>query len=234
MTTEKPASMTVPRDPMVKLREVSAVRASEIFEASGQFACAERYMRAAAYAALATMENDTLRKLLLMVKAQLEYEELAAEMAVLAKTVGALGEALACKTIPDVMDQAEMEEFTLTGGRKVVIDEKVHAQLKKEDREKGCALLEKKGFASLVKRTITVPFTTKQGALADKVKKAMERALGADFAALVEDERNVHHSTLAKWVRECLADGTNLTTEEMKLFGVHRQRRAVITDRKED
>jgi len=236
MDAPNPEKSTVPRDAFAALNKVSEARAAELYAKVQDIVLVPfnlELLQAHAYQELAALENDSLRKLRLMLRAQLAFEELSEKLEALSKATHAAAEHLACKLMPDVMDANEMEYFGLTGGRKVVLDEKIHATLKKEDREKGCAELEKRGYGSLVKRTITVPFNTKQGKLADKVVKAIERAIGPAMEVEVSDERNIHHSTLAKWVRDSLERGDNLSTEDMKLFGIHRQRRIAITEPKE-
>jgi len=228
------ATPTVPRDPAKQLLQTSRARWLEELEKSKPLDFSTAYMEASCFMVLATLENDILRKLRLMIRAQFAFQELAEQLESYAKAVKSISEELACKKLPEIMDQAELDEFTLAGGRKVCLEEKIHASLKKEDREEGCAELEKRGFATLVKRTISVPFTTRQHKLADKVVGAIKRALGPGITVEIEDEKAVHHATLSKWVREQLADGEEFSTDDMKLFGVHRMRRAVITDKKGD
>lgn len=233
-TTPVNGASTVPRDPLATLATYSDDRFREIQDACRDWNFGRRYAEAAAYAALATMENDTLRKLRLMARAQVCYAELAERLEMVQKIAHSLGEHLACKLIPEVMDNNELQDFTLAGGRKVVVEEKIHASLSKENREKGCKALEERGFGSLIKRTVSVALSTKQAKLADKIIKSIEKALGPVPSVAIEDEKAVHHGTLSKWVREQLQNGEEFSTEDMKLFGVYRQRRASITDKKGD
>lgn len=214
--------LQVSRDRWVEQRDVA--KASDL---SGP------YMEALCLLQLGMLENDSLRKLRLYARAHAAFQDLAGQFEALGKTIHAMSELLATRTMPEVMDSNDIDDFSLTSGLQVVVKEHVVASLKKELQPAGCAYLEKNGFSALVKRTITVPFTTRQGKLADKVAKAIQKAVGKEQVA-IEDQRAVHHSTLSAWVRNQLKEGKELSTETMKLFGVFRQRRAVITEKKAD
>lgn len=234
VTTPKTADQPVqPRNAQGKLLELSAERWREQSETAKGINLAGPYMEALCLLQLAMMENDTLKKLRLFARAHVALDNVAGQLEAFALTIKQMGELVATKTMPELMDQAEVEDFSLTSGFQVEIKEKVHASLAKENMAEGCAILEKTGFSALVKRTVTVPFSTKQGKIADKVVKAIAKALGEEQVE-VTDKREVHHSTLSAWVRNQLKEGKPFSTEQMKLFGVFRQRRAVITEKKSD
>lgn len=216
------------KDAVFVLGERAPGRAREIIHAARKFNFAAAVQEAEALLALGRMENDTLKKLRLMARAQNAFESAAVALGELSKELNNAAIDLGAHVIPEIMDEAGIDHFGLTEGHKVVIEEKVHASLKKENNEKGCDWLEANGFQALVKRTLTVPFTTKQHKLADKVRKAVEKALGAEAAMMVKDERTVHHSTLSAWAREQLRNGEVFP---MDIFGAHRARVAKITEK---
>lgn len=224
---------TVPRLPLAQLYHVSQDRYNSVCKRTEEYDDLPGAIRTAmAYHELATMENDTLRKLRLLVRAQVCFDELSNQLEALQKVAGQMAGALSEKTIPDVMDNAELEHFSLAGGRRVEIEDKVHAALPAERMAAGCARIEQKGFGTLIKRKIALAFNTKQGKEADKVVRAITRALGEQPSVELSDERTVHPQTLGKWVRDQLESGEQFSTEDMKLFGVFRKRRAVIKEKK--
>lgn len=235
MTIEAPVlpQENLPKSASSKLLQVSRDRWIEQRDVAKASDISEPYMEALCLLQLGMLENDTLRKLRLYARAHAAFQDLAGQFEALGKTIHAMSELLATRTMPEVMDSNDIDDFSLTSGLQVEIKEHVVASLKKELQPVGCDYLEKNGFSALVKRTIKVPFTTRQGKLADKVAKAIQKAVGAEQVE-IEDERAVHHSTLSAWVRSQLREGRPLSTETMKLFGVFRQRRAVITEKKVD
>lgn len=218
-----------PKQPTIgqELREKSEERFRAVVEQGKPFNLAQKFCEAQALLELGRMENDTLKKLRLLARAQNAFEELSTLMAELKRTVDDAAIDLGAKMIPSIMDDVEIDHFGLTGGHVVVVEEKIHASLKKENRDIGCDWLEKNGYGGIVKRTLTIPFNTKQAKLAEKVRKAVEKALGNERVDL-SDERNVHHSTLSAWVRERLAEGDNFP---METFNVFRQRVAKIKEK---
>lgn len=193
---------------------------------------ADAYREALCALELGLMNNDTLAKLRLLAKAQAGLEKLAGELKSAMETAKNAADNLAAKVIPEIMDAAEVAEFALTTNFKMTIEEKIHASMKKDQIEPCCKFLEEKGFSSIVKRTVSVPFSTKQGKLADKVVKAVEKALGDQIGAVeIQDEKSVHHSTLSAWARRWLQEGNELSTEQMKMFGIFRQRRAKVSEK---
>lgn len=227
---EKQRTESILQNPASALLQCSEEKYREAREAAKTFQYGPRYMAAISLAMLGSMENDTLKKLRLLTYAALEMEELAGYLEAAQKTMAALHKRMIEHTIPEIMDNTEVDHFGLTDGSQVEVKDKVHANISKENIEAGCKVLVKHGAEGIIKRTISVPLNTKQGDLADKVLEAVTEALEGTKTQVL-DERSVHHSTLSAWVREQLGEGRNISTEEMKVLGVHRRRMAVIKEK---
>jgi hypothetical protein len=133
----------------------------------------------------------------------------------------ARAERIRSKDLPEAMDELGTSEWkSTTSGLKVVVEEKVLAAPKKEDRPTVISWLEEQGHSGLIKRELTVPFgrgedqEEKAGALASQLE---EQGLSPVF------QKSVHTQTFAAWVREQLAEGIEIPLD---LFGVRKIRRA--------
>jgi hypothetical protein len=223
----KPGVSAHVANPMGTLLERSREQWREIAEDAKAYDLRNLYMEAMALGTLGRMENDTLKRLRLLARAQNAFEELSAQLKAITESIDRAAIELGAKVIPSIMEDVGIDQFGLTEGTIVKVEERVHASLKKENLERGCAWLQENGHAAIIKRTLTVPFTTRQGELAEKVKQAAEAALKGENVA-VTDARTVHPSTLGAWVRERLREGDDFP---MDLFSVHRQRVAKIVEK---
>jgi len=187
------------------------------------------FLEARALLELGSMENDTLKKLRRLALAQFNYEELVYTLEALLKQAKEAGANIGAKMIPALMDEVGIDHYGLTPSTEVKLESKVYASLKKENNAKGIEWLEANGASAIVKRTLTIPFTTRQGALAEKVAKAVTEALGPDAVTTpVEDARTVHPQTLAAYVRTELREGRDVPFD---LLGVHHSRVAKIVEK---
>lgn len=223
----------VPNNASGRLVEMDRERWRKAHDESRALNLGDEYREMLCRFELAMMQNDTLAKLRLLAKAQIGLEKLAKTLDEHLKEIKSAADNLAAKVIPEIMDKAELKDFSLTDNFKMEVEDKIHASMNASNAEAGCEFLEKNGHAAIVKRTITIPFSTQQGKLADKVVKAITKALGAEIGKVeVHDSKSVHHSTLSAWARKWLQEGKNLDTEQMKMFGIFRQRRAKVSEKK--
>lgn len=125
------------------------------------------------------------------------------------------------RRLPEKMDELGMEEFKTTTGLKIKIKEVVRASIPKPRQGEAFHWLRTNGFGGLIKRAVAVKFGKGQDDVAEK--------LAHDLAEKyeVEDNASVHPSTLKAFVSEQLTDGREIPLD---LFGVHRQRTAIISD----
>ena len=122
--------------------------------------------------------------------------------------------------LPEAMEAAEMEDFTLQDGSKVSIKLKYAAAISKANADAAFSWLRKNNFDGIIKRTVSMKFGKGED---DDAGEAIGLLEGAGFT--VEDKPDVHSSTLRAFVKEQLEQGVDLP---MELFGVHKIIRAVI------
>lgn len=129
-------------------------------------------------------------------------------------------EKLSQDTIPSLLDELGMSEFKLSTGEEVAIKTKIRASISQENRAAAFAWLRERGDDGIIKAELKASFGRGEIEDAEKARKALE-GIGV-YAALDE---NVHHSTLASYVREQLEAGVALP---LKVFGVFEQRSTEI------
>jgi hypothetical protein len=125
-------------------------------------------------------------------------------------------------TIPNLMEELEMKEFTTRHGLKVQMKVNVRASLGSGPRkDEGISYLIANGSGAIVKQNVVVSFGRNDAAAAKKLVEDLKASgLAASF------ERKVEPATLSAWVREKLENGEDVPLET---FGVFRQRVAKIT-----
>ena len=124
-------------------------------------------------------------------------------------------ERIARDDLPELMLEAELQEFTLTNGLVVSVGEHVHANITEANRKKAHAWLVEHGFGGLIKSEVTVSFaaseegTNRAAELTDKLTAEYGNSVGVKDA--------VHAGTLKAFIREQLEAGNDIPRE---LFGV--------------
>jgi hypothetical protein len=126
------------------------------------------------------------------------------------------------KEIPDLL--AEMRgSFTLPDGRKISVDEKIHAGLSKEREFAGHLWLEKNGYGNLMKREFIIVFDKED----EEWAKEFEQELKNRSKSLnSKTKRSIHAQTLQAWVREKMREGVDIPKD---IFGVHVKRTTKIS-----
>lgn len=123
------------------------------------------------------------------------------------------------RIIPEKMDELGMEEFKTRTGLKIKIKETIRTSIPKQRQGEAYRWLRDNGFGALLKRNVAVKF----GKGDDESAEQLAKELSEKFE--VEDNTSVHPSTLKAFVNEQLTGGAEIPLD---LFGVHRQREAVI------
>ncbi len=127
--------------------------------------------------------------------------------------------------LPDLMDKAELGDFTTKEGITIEIDERIRASIAKQDLKRQAAAfnwLESNGHEGLIKRQFVIEFNRDDERWANK----FERDLRQRKKPLnVKRKKEVHSSTLVSFVKEQLGQGVQIP---LKTFGVMRQRFAKV------
>jgi hypothetical protein len=122
--------------------------------------------------------------------------------------------------LPEAMDAADMQEFTLGDGSKVSVTTKYVGNISEDRRGEAHDWLRTNGFASLIKHDVTVSFGKGEEQAAQEALQLLN-AHGWKH----QDKEGVHWQTLRAFITEQLEAGVDLPLE---LFGVHRLVRATI------
>lgn len=168
----------------------------------------------------AATSSDALAQLSVLANDQASAEATVKELeAKLEKARESLRE-ISERKIPELMDSLGMEEFKTSTGLKIKIKTSIRCSITKERQEVAFKWLRDNGHGGLIKRVVSVSF----GKGEDESAEELFKELIVEYEG-AEDKAAVHPSTLASFVKEQLADGEDFP---MEIFGVHRQRTAVI------
>lgn len=126
------------------------------------------------------------------------------------------------KEIPDLLSDMRAT-FTLPDGRKIKVDEKIHAGLSKDREFAGHLWLEKNGYGNLLKREFVIVFDKED----EEWAKEFEKELNSRPKKLnSKTKRSVNFNTLQAWVREKISEGVDVPKD---IFGVHVKRSTKIS-----
>ena len=124
------------------------------------------------------------------------------------------------ETIPEAMDDIGLQEITTSLGNKLVIENKVRANISKERAPAAMKWLRENGHGKLIKRVLSVAFAKGEDEEAQKLLKGLE-AQKLD----VDDKEGVHASTLTSFVKSQMEDGFDFEDGgATELLGIHVQR----------
>lgn len=119
------------------------------------------------------------------------------------------------RDLPDAMDEAGVEEFTLKDGRKVTVKVDYYASIPKAHQPAAFNWLRERGHDGIIKRNITAKFGKGQDSLAQRIATLIrENAEGIP----VDDKQSVHFQTLRAFVREQMEQGVEIPED---IFGIH-------------
>lgn len=145
-------------------------------------------------------------------EAQREVEELETQLANAKEKVRVLGEV----TIPELMAEVGVEQLKTSSGITVKVASRVRASIPADMREAAYDWLDSHGHGGMVRREVKVGFRKEQEELASELLDELRpRFPDARW------DRNVHHSTLAAWVRNMLKEGKEVP---QGLFSLYEQR----------
>lgn len=176
------------------------------------------------YSAFASMGHNSPPDKLTEIAALAE-KQLAAQLTVdrlevdLENAKSALKE-IAERRMPELMEDAGMQEFTTTNGIHIGVKEKVRGALPVPNRPLGYDWLEKNNAGAIIKAQVIVPFERNELEDAMKLVKTVQVS-----GRIAELKRDVNAATLDLFIRERLAEGKDIP---LNIFSVHRQRIAKV------
>jgi len=154
---------------------------------------------------------------------QQELEDRIAETEKVLKDLGEKLRTVSWQQIPEMMEKLGMETFTLKGGHTIKVEEKLQLSVPKKSKDKAYEWVEEHGGSAIVKRAFVIAFDKEQEKFARKFKSDCERRKNA---LPMEETKAVHSSTLNKFLRDHMAQGTDVPLD---LFGGFQQKIAKIT-----
>jgi hypothetical protein len=157
-----------------------------------------------------TGEVTTLSELMMAHEAKMK--QLLEDAAVEKKSA----ERIAQVDLPELMLEAEMQEFTMTNGNTVKVKEHVHAAITEANNQEALKWLRDNGFGGLIKAVVTVSFTASEEGIGQATE--LSEKLSETYSNDVEMKQTVHAARLKAFVKEQLEDGKDIPRQ---LFGVH-------------
>lgn len=115
------------------------------------------------------------------------------------------------ESIPMMMQELGLESISLTSGEKVTIFQEVYASIPASERERAYTWLVENNFGSIIKTSVEATFGKGEIENATAMIEQLQQ-LGFDAKL----SRSVHASTLKAFLREQLANGTNI---DLDMFG---------------
>ena len=125
--------------------------------------------------------------------------------------------------IPELMDEAEMTDFTTRDGINICIKENFRASIPEANKPKAFAWLAEHGHDNLIKREFKIEFGKNEEKWAKKFQAYLAKR---KEPFKLEVKREVHANTLSAFVKEQVGEGIDVPLD---LFGAFRQRISKIT-----
>ena len=122
------------------------------------------------------------------------------------------------KQLPEMLLRLGLDGLDLTGGHRIVINEKLRVSVPAKNKKQAMEWVDEHDGSALVKRAFVIEFTKEQ----EKFAKKFQRDCAQRKNALpMEETKNVHSSTLTKFLNDKLRSGEEVPLE---LFGAYNQR----------
>lgn len=116
--------------------------------------------------------------------------------------------------------ELELRSVKLEDGSTLDVKDDVYASLSEERKAAAFRWLEEKGFGGLIKTEVSVQFSRSERAQADVALKLLQ-----DAGYHTELSRSIHASTLSAFLREQLAEASDIPLE---LFGARPVKKTVL------
>jgi dihydroxyacetone kinase-like predicted kinase len=165
--------------------------------------------------------NAQLNIVVTLAELQLQLED---QLAALERAVDETKTALrkvAETDLPEAMRETGIESYTLTGGKKVAIENKIVASPRKEAQPEMLQWLEQHDHADIIKHIVNVSFDRGEDDMAQQLVALIRQHYPKQK---LDDKRTVHPMTLNAFVREQLRENRDLP----EAFGVVTLTKSVI------
>lgn len=129
-------------------------------------------------------------------------------------------ETIAVHEMPEIMEDAGVEEFTTSDGVQFIRKESIFANLKAADRERFFAWCESNGCAGLIKSTVEIPFGRKELDVADALIGQLAKGVqvGDESRAFRAGRTSkIEPTTLRKWAKDRLEAGDPIPEDLVKV-----------------
>lgn len=158
--------------------------------------------------------SDRLQRITLLAKSMVEQSAMVDQMEEDLKAAKAELHKLRTISLPEVMAECQMEDFTING-TKIIVENLVSGSLPKEPEKRAAAIqwLEANEAGGLIKTVVEVEFGKSQHNEAVAVFEDLKKAGHA-----VTTESSIHPQTLCAFVRERLDNGKPIDTELLGVF----------------
>lgn len=124
------------------------------------------------------------------------------------------------ESIPNMLGELGMKDFTMSDGSKVTIKPFYSASIKEEKRAEAYEWLREHGHDDIIKNTVSVRFGRNEDQLCEALLDLLR-----ERNYPVEQAQKIEPQTLKAWVREQVERGNAIPTE---LFGLYVGQRATI------
>lgn len=163
-----------------------------------------------------------------LARTQLKLEQEVATLETKLKEAKAQLRRVAEEELPEAMGAADVTALTLGNGWRLELDSELYASIPKAQTEAAFAWLRTHGHGALIKRELTLQLPRGQEEVGDLLLEQItqlltKKKLGHEVS--VEDHPAVHPQTLKAFVREQMAEGSDLPLET---FGVFQRRVAKL------
>jgi len=123
-------------------------------------------------------------------------------------------------TIPAMLQELGMSDFTMADGSKITVKPFYSASIKEENRAQAYEWLREHGYDDIIKNTVSVRFGRGEDGLCDTLLNQLR-----EQNYPVEQAQKIEPQTLKAWVREQVERGSDFPTE---LFGAYVGQKANI------
>jgi hypothetical protein len=123
-------------------------------------------------------------------------------------------------TIPAMLQELGMSDFTMADGSKITVKPFYSASIKEDNRAQAYEWLRDNGYDDIIKNTVSVRFGRGEDGLCDTLLNQLR-----EQNYPVEQAQKIEPQTLKAWVREQVERGSDFPTE---LFGAYVGQKATI------